>query len=113
MAARKTHDLAVAIREYQTNSGETKKQWQNIGAVIEYDDGGKSLLIERWFNPAGIPGDGAVRVSMFEPRQKDGQQSAAQPQQARNFNQQPAQTPASGGAGFDDDIPFDRVRGPW
>lgn len=105
MAARKTHDLAVVIREYQNNQGETKKQWQNIGAVIEYDDGGKSLLIERWFNPAGIPGDGAVRVSMFEPRPKDSQQSAPAPQQARNYTQQPAQAPAGGGD-FNDDIPF-------
>lgn len=104
--ARKTHDLAVAIREYQTNSGETKKQWQNIGAVIEYDDGGKSLLIERWFNPAGIPGDGAVRISMFEPRPRDGQQTQQpKPQMAKNYTNPQTGAPEVGG--FDDsEIPF-------
>lgn len=105
MAARKTHDLAVVIREYTNNQGETKKQWQNIGAVIEYDDGGKSLLIERWFNPAGIPGDGSVRISMFEPRPRDGQAPQQKPQTAR-----PAQshTNAAGqpDVAYDDDIPF-------
>lgn len=105
LAARKTHDLAVVTREYQNNQGETKKQWLTIGARIEYDDGGASLLIDRHINLAGLPGDGPVRVSMFEPRPRDGQQSAPAPQQARNYTQQPAQAPAGGGD-FNDDIPY-------
>ena len=32
MAARKTHDLAVVVREYTDREGNTKKQWQTIGA---------------------------------------------------------------------------------
>ena len=113
MAARRTHDLAVVVREYQNNQGETKKQWQTIGCRLEFDDGGASLLIDRHINLAGLPGEGPVRVSMFEPRPRDGQQSAPQPQPARNYNQQPAQPAASGGGDFDSDIPFMRVMGPW
>ena len=101
MAARKTHDLAVVTREYQNNQGETKKQWLTIGARIEYDDGGASLLIERWFNPAGMPGDGAVRISMFEPKSRDAQQSP--PQQARNYTNQKTGAPE---VDLNDDIPF-------
>ena len=104
--ARKTHDLVVVTGEYQTRDGETKKKYLSIGARLEFDDGGSSLLIDRHINLAGLPGEGPVRVSMFEPRPREGQQSDPQPQQARNFSQQPAQAPASGGAGFDDDIPF-------
>lgn len=102
--AKKTHDLAVVVREYQNNQGETKKEWLTIGARIEYDDGGASLLIRRHINLAGLPGEGDVRVSMFEPRPRDGQQQS--PQQARNYNQpKPAEAPA-GGVPYDDDIPF-------
>jgi hypothetical protein len=100
MAARKTHDLAVG-REYQTKSGETKKEWVNIGSRIEWDDGGATLMLKRHINLAGFPGEGDVRVSMFEPRPKDGQQQA--PQQARNYSQPQASAPSSD---FDDSIPF-------
>jgi hypothetical protein len=101
LAAKKTHDLAVVVREYQNNQGETKKQWQNIGVRLEFDDGGASLLIDRHINLAGLPGEGPVRVSMFEPRPRDGQQQA--PQQARNYSQPQTSAPSSD---FDDSIPF-------
>lgn len=111
MAGRKTHDLAVVIREYQNNQGETKKQWCTIGARIEFDDGGSSLLIDRHINLAGLPGEGAVRVSMFEPKARDGQGDT--PQQQRQATRE-APRPASGnGAPFEDDIPFMYITGPW
>ena len=73
MAARKTHDLAVAVREYQTRNGETKKQWITVGSLVEFDDGGACLFIDKHINFAGLPGDGSVRVSLFEHRARDGQ----------------------------------------
>jgi len=111
--ARKTHDLVVVTGEFKTNTGETKKRYLSVGAVIEYDDGGKSLLIERWFNPAGVPGDGAVRVSMFEPKPRDQAQGNA-PSHARadypapppNQRARADSQPVAGGGSFDDDIPF-------
>lgn len=105
MAARRTHDLSVAVREYQNNAGETKKEWLKIGVRIEYDDGGASLLMDRHINLAGLPGEGPVRVSMFEPRARDGQAPSPAPQSA-------VRTPANNAAiadaaaAFDDDIPF-------
>jgi hypothetical protein len=48
----KTHDLVVKTGEYEQN-GETKARWQNVGAVIKTEKG-SVLLLERWFNPAGI-----------------------------------------------------------
>jgi len=98
MAGRKTHDLAVVVREYTNSAGETKKQWQTIGARLEWDDGGASLLIDRHINLAGLPGDGPVRVSMFEPRPKDGY-SASQPQRQQA-------KPSAHADDFDSEIPF-------
>lgn len=98
MAAKKTHDLAVVVREYTDRNGETKKQWLTIGARLEYDDGGSSLLIDRHINLAGLPGEGSVRVSLFEPRPREGQPAAPIPTAG------PAAAPAA--APFDDDIPF-------
>jgi len=108
MAARKTHDLAVVVRKYTDREGNTKKQWQTIGARITYDDGGQSLLIDRHINLAGLPGEGPVRVSLFEPKPREGYEQAA----PRN-TQGPAPQPSTGGAPYEDDIPFDRMRGPW
>lgn len=100
MAGRKTHDLAVVVREYTNSAGETKKQWQNIGARLEWDDGGASLLIDRHINLAGLPGDGPVRVSMFEPKPKEGYSAAPQQRQAQ------AKPAEAGKVDYDDEIPF-------
>ena len=77
---RKTHDLAVIVREYQDRDGQTKKQYQNVGALMEGDNG-PYVILERWFNPAGIanPQDRSnLIVSCFEPRPRDGQQAGNQ-----------------------------------
>lgn len=79
MAITKKYDLVVATREYTDGQGNKKKAYQNIGAVMEGDNG-PYIMLERWFNPAGIGGgDGrsSIIVSMFEPnrdRQGGGQQ---------------------------------------
>lgn len=56
----KTHDLVVKTGEYQSN-GETKARWQNVGAVVKTEKG-SVLLLERWFNPAGIIDTGSDNV---------------------------------------------------
>lgn len=94
MAITKKYDLVVATREYTDGQGNKKKAYQNIGAVMEGDNG-PYIMLERWFNPAGIGGgDGrsSIIVSMFEPnrdRQGGGQQSSG-----------------GGRASVDDNIPF-------
>lgn len=101
MAARKTHDLAAVAREYQNRNGETKKEWVNIGSRIEWDDGGASLMLKRHINLAGFPGDGDLRVSLFEPRARDDQQSA--PVAAKTYTDPKTGAPS---VDLDDDIPF-------
>ena len=64
--SKKVYDLAVKLGE---------KNWLNVGAVLEKDDGGRFIILERSFNPAGVPNPdnkSSLIVSMFEPKQKDG-----------------------------------------
>ena len=117
---KKVYDLAVVTGTYESQ-GQTKNRYQNIGAVLEKDDGGRFIMLERTFNPAGVPYDSSrgnsILISMFEPRQHDGQQSTprtGQQEPARRqspFSQDgrqgpAAQHPAGDVDDFTDDIPF-------
>lgn len=102
MAARKIKDLAVKVSEYIDKTGAKKGRWQNVGAVMQGDDGNNFIMLARWFNPAGVQdlsgkGGESLLLSMFDP--KDDQQQPAQPA-AGKFNQ-PSQQHID-----DDDIAF-------
>jgi hypothetical protein len=93
---KKVYDLAVKTGTYTNRSGEEKGRWKNIGSVLQLDDGGKVILLDRTFNPAGVPnpdGRDSVMVSMFPPKEHD---------------EAPAKAPApKSQGGFDDDaVPF-------
>lgn len=84
MATTKLYDLAVKVGEYQSG-GQTKGRYQNVGAVMQTDDGGKFILLYRFFNPAGVPNPdnrANVALSMFEPRDNSQQQQAAPARQS-------------------------------
>lgn len=83
----------VAGRPYTTRDGEEKKQWINVGRMTEWDDG--SFSLELHAIPAGNWFDG--RLSVFEPKPKDGEQ---RPERSR-----PART-ATTVADDTDDRPF-------
>jgi len=83
----KKYDLAVKVGSYQKD-GETKNRYQNVGAVID-GERGPYILLERWFNPAGVPNPedrSNVIISMFEPRDRN--------------------SGGGGGGGFNDNVPF-------
>jgi hypothetical protein len=99
----KLYDLAVKTGSYTNDQNEEKNRYQNIGAVMESNNG-KFILLYKWFNPAGIPderGGDSIVVSMFKPKPRQNQQ--AQP--APNVTA-PAVSTTATAAGFDDDIPF-------
>lgn len=91
---KKIYDLAVKTGEYTNRDGETKGRYQNVGAILETDEGGKFIMLAKWFNPAGVvdkKGGESILLSMFKPKEsEDGGSKAA-----------PASKPIS-----DDDIPF-------
>lgn len=94
MPAKKIYDLAVRTGSYEKN-GETKGRYENVGSILQMDDGGKMILLKRTFNPAGVPfkeGSDQIVVSMFPP--KDDDKSA------------PATTQQAAAPGPNDDIPF-------
>ena len=72
---RKLYDLAVKTGEYTNAQGETKGRWMNVGRVMQDDNGGKFILLNRAFNPAGVevkPGRDSVVLSLFEPKDQNG-----------------------------------------
>lgn len=71
---KKTHDLSVKKSSYTDKSGATKHRWLNIGALMEDDKGGKFIMLDRTFNPAGVPfkdGSESILVSMFEAKAQE------------------------------------------
>jgi len=96
MSTRKIYDLSVVVGSYTDKTGTQKNRYQNIGSLMQTDQGGKFLLLDRTFNPAGVPFDASkgnqILVSLFEPKQAVASGSSA---------------PAAGDQGHGtDDIPF-------
>jgi len=110
MAAQKIKDLAVKVSEYTDKTGAKKGRWQNVGAVMQGDDGSKFIMLAKWFNPAGVQdlsgkGGESLLLSMFDPKDDNKQD------QPRSTGQEPARTTGqekqkSLDDGADDDIPF-------
>lgn len=97
--AKKIRDIAVKTGEYTDSSGQTKGRWQNVGSLMKGDDGSPFIVLNRWFNPAGVPNPDdrdSVLLSCFPLRDSAESAPAAAP----------APTPAPEPAGMDDDIPF-------
>lgn len=99
MAITKKYDLAVKTGSYQDNQGQTKNRYQNIGAVMQGDNG-PFLLLDPLINLAAVPrepGKDRIIVSCFDPKQ-DGQAPAPRAAAPAQRQQMPV--------GADDDIPF-------
>ena len=101
-----THNLSVKVGTY-IKDGEEKPRWVNIGRVLENDQGGKFLLLNKTFNPAGVPDPDqrdSIIVSMF-PIDDQPQQAAPAPRQDEH-NRAKSNGYAPQAPAFDDDIPF-------
>jgi len=78
---KKKYDLAVKTGTYQKD-GETKNRYLNVGSVMEDDNGGSFILLDRTFNPAGVPNPDdkqSVLISMFTAKSRDAEPAAAAP----------------------------------
>lgn len=61
----KKYDLVVKVGEYNG-----KGKYKNVGVMLE-GERGPYILLDRTFNPAGVPSDReSIVVSMFEPKGK-------------------------------------------
>jgi hypothetical protein len=102
----KKYDVAAVTGTYTDRDGNEKRRYQNVGAIIEGRDGNEFLILERWFNPAGLPdpeGRGSVILSLFEPRQQQNRGGYDQRPQGGGYGQQRQGMPDQG---LDDSIPF-------
>ena len=94
--ANKMYDVVVKTGEYQQN-GETKSRYENIGSMMQGDNG-PFLILKRTFNPAGVPNPDnkdSVIVSLFEPKQQQNQG-----QQQGGYQQQQQQAPQQQQGGY-------------
>lgn len=107
---KKLKDLAVVTGTYQKD-GETKKRYQNVGALMESENG-QFLLLDPLINLAAVPrqeGRDRVIVSMFEPKDEkkvygDEQYKAQTAHSEAKSNGYVKDTARQGP--LDDDIPF-------
>ena len=53
--ARKIKNLSVKTREYKDRDGNSKANYQNVGAIMENDNGGQFMLIDKFINFAWLP----------------------------------------------------------
>lgn len=70
---KKLYDLAVKTGSYMKD-GVEKGRYDNVGVIMENDDGGKMIFLKRTFNPAGVPfkeGSDSIILSMFKPKEDD------------------------------------------
>ena len=62
-------NLVVKIGSYTDKNGESKNKYLNVGTLMETADGNKFILLNRSFNPAGVPVDDpskeTILISMF------------------------------------------------
>ena len=103
MPAKKIRELVVKTGSYRDRDGNEKPRWKNVGSLMESEDGGKFILLDTTFNPAGVPNPDNrdnVLISIFEMKDKDGgqRQQSAPAQRQAPAPQQPNIA--------DDDIPF-------
>ena len=101
MATKLYKDAVVVTGTYQDASGQNKNRSMNVGSVLQRDDGSFFLVLNRTFNPAGVPNPenrDTLIVNFYDPKPKDGQQPA--PQSAARPQPAPANT------AMDDDEPF-------
>lgn len=69
--AKKIKDLCIKTGEYQdNNTGERKFRWKDVGALMQSDDGSMFILMDRTFNPAGVPSgnnnNNTILISAFD-----------------------------------------------
>lgn len=76
----KKYDIVATVGTYQKD-GETKKEFRKVGVLME-KDGKPFILLERIFNPAGMPADGKrnVLLSLYEPKEENSHNNQQQEQ---------------------------------
>jgi len=98
----KKYDAVVATGTYTDRNGAEKKRYKNIGVVMEGNEGGLYMLLDRSFNPAGINSEReTIMVSFFAPKTDEARQPTAHDEAKQDGWQPPAAA-----AVVEDSVPF-------
>ncbi len=103
---RKIKDLAVKTGSYVDREGQQKGRYENVGHILQMDDGSKIMLMKRTFNPAGVPNPenrDTLIISVFDVKE---QQAQTQPPAAFSSPASPKAAAPQSAPAIDDDIPF-------
>ena len=69
--ATKKYDMSVVVGTYTDRNGNTKNQYESIGAVFEGEHGLYAVM-KKTFNPAGIVNDkDSIIIGLYEPKPKE------------------------------------------
>ena len=74
----KKYDIVAKVGTY-TSNGETKGRFMNVGVMME-KDGRPYILLNRTFNPAGLPNPDNkdnILLSLYEPKTQSNAHSEA------------------------------------
>lgn len=72
--AKKIKDLAVATSSYTDSYGQEKRRYMNCGAVMENDDGGMFIMLNRYIDYSALPnpkGGESILISAFDLRERE------------------------------------------
>lgn len=98
---KKIKDLAVVTGTYSNGYGEEKRRYMNCGAVMQNDDGGMFIMLNRYISYADLPnpkGGENILISAFDLKERNSGQS----QQSSGG----AETSQAAAQDLDDEVPF-------
>jgi len=76
--AKVVKELAVVTSSYvDQRDGVERSRFENIGVMMEDEKGNPFILMNRHFNPAGVPfkpGSDKIIISCFDPKPKEAAQ---------------------------------------
>lgn len=78
----KKYDVVAKSGEYIGKDGTTKSRWLNVGSIME-NDNGMYMIMNRTFNPAGLPNPEnkeSCFLSLFPAKESQNRAPQAEPQ---------------------------------
>jgi hypothetical protein len=106
---KKIKDLAVATGTYRNSYNEEKRRYMNCGALMEGDEGGMFIMLNKYIDYGKIPSQGdSLLISVFDLKDRDqlGGNNAAGHQNQNGMGTRDDISRVQTRDDLDDDVPF-------